>query len=118
GFPKRLLRSAINPLNPAPRILNHSMSLRFPQGFRGAGLHAGVKRNPQKEDLSLVVSDRPAVGVGVYTRNLVCAAPVTLDRSRTPSKSIRAVVINSGVANACTGDRGDRDAREMARLTA
>ena len=94
------------------------MSLRFPQGFRGAGLHAGVKRNPQKEDLSLVVSDRPAVGVGVYTRNLVCAAPVTLDRSRTPSKSIRAVVINSGVANACTGDRGDRDAREMARLTA
>jgi glutamate N-acetyltransferase/amino-acid N-acetyltransferase len=94
------------------------MSLCFPQGFRGAGLHAGVKRNSQKEDLSLVVSDRPAVGVGVYTKNLVCAAPVALDRSRTPSQSIRAVVINSGVANACTGERGDRDAREMARLAA
>ncbi|MEX2167977.1 MAG: bifunctional glutamate N-acetyltransferase/amino-acid acetyltransferase ArgJ [Pirellulales bacterium] len=94
------------------------MSLRFPQGFRGAGLHSGVKRNPQKEDLSLVVSDRPAVGVGVYTRNLVYAAPVALDRSRTPSTSIRAVVINSGVANACTGERGDRDAWEMAHLAA
>lgn len=94
------------------------MSLRFPQGFRGAGLHAGVKRNPQKEDLSLVVSDRPAVGVGVYTQNLVCAAPVALDRGRTPSTSIRAVIINSGVANACTGERGERDAREMTRLAA
>lgn len=94
------------------------MSLCFPQGFRGAGLHTGVKRNSQKEDLTLVVSDRPAVGVGVYTRNLVCAAPVALDRSRTPSRSIRAVVINSGVANACTGERGDREAREMSHLAA
>lgn len=94
------------------------MSLRFPTGFRGTGLHSGVKRNPQKEDLALVVSDRPSVGVGVYTRNLVCAAPVTLDRTRTPSTSIRAVIVNSGVANACTGERGDRDAREMTRLAA
>ena len=60
----------------------------------------------------------PATGVGVYTQNLVYAAPVELDRSRTPSDRIRAVVICSGVANACTGQRGLEDARQMARLAA
>jgi glutamate N-acetyltransferase / amino-acid N-acetyltransferase len=86
----------------------------LPQGYRAAGVYSGVKRKADKLDLSLIVSERPAVGVGVYTKNLVCAAPVKLDRQRTPSQSIRAVVINSGVANACTGEQGDRDARQMA----
>jgi glutamate N-acetyltransferase/amino-acid N-acetyltransferase len=58
------------------------------------------------------------VGVGVYTTNLVSAAPVKLDRERTPSDSIRVVAINSGVANACTGEQGDRDARQMAAWAA
>ena len=65
-----------------------------------------------------MVSDRDATGVGVYTQNLVYAAPVALDRSRTPSSRIRAVVICSGVANACTGDRGLEDAKTMTRLAA
>jgi glutamate N-acetyltransferase/amino-acid N-acetyltransferase len=69
-------------------------------------------------DLSLVVSDVPAVAAGVYTRNLVFAAPVALDRARTPFGSARVVVINSGNANACTGQRGLDDAAEMARLAA
>jgi glutamate N-acetyltransferase/amino-acid N-acetyltransferase len=86
----------------------------LPKGFRAAGVYSGVKRNTEKLDLSLVVSEQPAVGVGVYTKNLVMAAPVKLDRERTPSESIRAVVINSGVANACTGAQGDRDAHQMA----
>ena len=55
---------------------------------------------------------------GVYTQNLVFAAPVALDRARTPAADIRAVVINSGNANACTGERGLRDAEEMARAAA
>jgi glutamate N-acetyltransferase/amino-acid N-acetyltransferase len=93
------------------------MSLRLPQGFRAAGVCSGVKRSG-KLDFSLVVTDRPAVGAGVYTKNLVCAAPVTLDRERTPSESIRAVAINSGVANACTGEQGDADARQMAAWAA
>jgi glutamate N-acetyltransferase / amino-acid N-acetyltransferase len=92
--------------------------LPLPQGFRAAGVYSGVKRNTNKLDFSLVVSDRPAVGVGVYTQNLVCAAPVKLDRARTPSDSIRCVAINSGVANACTGDQGDRDAEQMAAYAA
>jgi glutamate N-acetyltransferase / amino-acid N-acetyltransferase len=90
----------------------------IPRGFRLAGVHCGVKKNPSKEDLTLVVSDRPAVAAGVYTRNLVFAAPVALDRARTPADNIRAVVVNSGNANACTGDRGLADAKEMARLAA
>jgi glutamate N-acetyltransferase/amino-acid N-acetyltransferase len=94
------------------------MSICVPQGFSLAGVHCRIKRDPQKQDLTLVVSDRPATGAGVYTKNLVCAAPVALDRSRTPSERIRAVVICSGVANACTGPRGLEDARRMARLAA
>jgi glutamate N-acetyltransferase / amino-acid N-acetyltransferase len=94
------------------------MSLRLPKGFRAAGVYSGVKRNNTKLDLSLVVSDRPAVAAGVYTKNLVHAAPVKIDRERTPSDSIRVVAINSGVANACTGDQGEADARQMAAWAA
>ena len=83
-----------------------------------AGTYCGVKRDPGRNDLALIVSDRPATAAGVYTTNLVCAAPVTLDRSRTPSNRIRAVAVNSGNANACTGERGLRDAQEMASLAA
>ncbi|HWB13779.1 MAG TPA: bifunctional glutamate N-acetyltransferase/amino-acid acetyltransferase ArgJ [Pirellulales bacterium] len=94
------------------------MSIAIPKGFRFAGVRAGIKRDPDKLDLSLVVSDRPAAAAGVYTQNLVFAAPVKLDRARTPGSKIRAVVINSGNANACTGERGDRDAARMAELAA
>ena len=94
------------------------MSLRVPQAFRLAGVHSKVKSVPENEDLTLVVSDVPAVGAGVYTQNLVYAAPVALDRERTPGDGFRAVVINSGNANACTGERGLDDARRMAQLAA
>jgi glutamate N-acetyltransferase/amino-acid N-acetyltransferase len=94
------------------------MSIVIPKGYQVAGVYSGVKRNASKLDLTLVVSDRPAVAAGVYTQNKVFAASVALDRSRTPSKNIRAVVVNSGNANACTGERGLLDAREMARIAA
>ncbi len=94
------------------------MSHTIPQGFSLAGVYCGIKRDPNKLDLALVVSDRDATGVGVYTQNLVFAAPVALDRGRTPSGRIRAVVICSGVANACTGERGLKDAKTMTRLAA
>jgi glutamate N-acetyltransferase/amino-acid N-acetyltransferase len=64
------------------------------------------------------MSDRPATAVGVFTQNLVHAAPVALDRQRTPTDRFRVLVINSGNANACTGDRGLADARQMATLAA
>ncbi len=89
-----------------------------PRGFSFAGLHAGIKQDASAEDVSLIVSDYDCTGVGVYTQNRVVAAPVTLDRQRTPSRDIRAIVINSGNANACTGEKGMQDATEMARLVA
>ena len=94
------------------------MTMHLPKGFRVAGVHCGIKSDPQKEDLTLVVSDGPAVAAGVYTQNQVCAAAVLLNRTRTPSDSIRVVVIDSGNANACTGEQGQRDALEMAQLAA
>ncbi|HWB00359.1 MAG TPA: bifunctional ornithine acetyltransferase/N-acetylglutamate synthase, partial [Pirellulales bacterium] len=90
----------------------------LPRGFRASGVYSGIKRNTSKLDISLIVSDRLATAAGVYTQNLVFAAPVGLDRKRTPSPAMRAVVVNSGNANACTGERGDRDALKMAELAA
>ena len=94
------------------------MAIRVPQGYRLAGACCGLKRDPLKLDVALIVSDSPAVAAGVYTQNLVCAAPVQFDRQHTPSDRIRAVAVNSGNANACTGQRGLRDAAAMARLAA
>jgi len=89
----------------------------LPLGFRVASVHCGLKQNPQNPDLVLVVSDRDATSAGVYTRNLIFAAPVAWDRQHTPGTDARAVVLNSGNANACTGERGLHDARQMAAAT-
>jgi len=90
----------------------------LPRGFRAAGAHAGLKRNPSREDIALIVSDLPATAAGVYTTNLVFAAPVEFDRGRTPGEGFRAIAVNSGNANACTGRRGLDDARAMAAAAA
>ncbi|MFV2066110.1 MAG: bifunctional glutamate N-acetyltransferase/amino-acid acetyltransferase ArgJ [Pirellulales bacterium] len=87
----------------------------IPAGFFAAAVHCGIKRDAAREDLTLIVCQSAAVAAGVYTRNQVVAAPVVWCRQRTPSASIRAVVINSGNANACTGQQGVRDTAEMAR---
>src|SRR6187401_844138 len=92
--------------------------MELPQGFRFAGIHAGIKPDAARKDLALVVSDRPAAAAGVYTTNLVCAAPVKVCRRRTPSEKTRAIVINSGNANACTGDGGIKDAEEITAAVA
>ena len=86
---------------------------QLPQGFRTAGVHCGVKADPTILDLSLFVSDVPAVAAGVFTQNKVCGAPVKVSRPRVPRQTARAVVINSGNSNACTGDRGIEDAKWM-----
>lgn len=85
----------------------------LPVGFRAAGVHCGIKNDPAKLDLALFVADGPASAAGVFTTNLVCGAPVKVSRARLPRKTARGVIINSGNANACTGTRGDDDARWM-----
>jgi glutamate N-acetyltransferase/amino-acid N-acetyltransferase len=83
-----------------------------PKGFRAAGIHCGVKKS--KKDLCLVVSDAPASAAVVLTTNRVQAAPVLVTREQMEHSHVfRAIVVNSGNANACTGDRGMNDARAM-----
>ncbi|MCH8093867.1 MAG: bifunctional glutamate N-acetyltransferase/amino-acid acetyltransferase ArgJ [Chloroflexi bacterium] len=90
-----------------------------PLGFEAAASACGLKSSGAP-DLALVVSQRDCSGAGVFTRNQLPAAPVTLDREtlQTHSDRYRAVVTNSGVANACTGPAGLEAARAMQRLTA
>ena len=86
-------------------------------GFRVAGIAAGIKPNG-KRDLGLIFSDTPANAAGVFTRNQIQAAPVVLDRHRISSGVNQAVIVNSGIANCCTGERGMQDAVAMTRMTA
>jgi len=90
----------------------------LPKGFRFAGVTCGIKTRAGAKDLTLIVSESPAVAAGVYTQNQVVAAPVVLCRSRTPMNTARAIVVNSGNANACTGTQGDADALRMCDLVA
>ncbi len=90
------------------------MSDRLPAGFRFSGIPCGIKASAA-DDLALIVSDEPAVAAGVYTQNLVHAACIDWNRKLTPGNSLRAIVVNSGNANACTGQRGIDDNRMMAQ---
>jgi glutamate N-acetyltransferase/amino-acid N-acetyltransferase len=93
-------------------------SWKLARGYRFAGVHCGLRPDPNRLDLALVVSDLPAAATGVLTQNRVVAAPVRVCRERLPRSDARGVVICSGNANACTGQRGLDDARRMAELAA
>ena len=86
-------------------------------GFKTAGVAAGLKKNGKK-DLGLIYSEVPAAVAAMFTRNLVKAAPVILDQQRTANGTCRAVIVNSGNANCCTGEQGMQDAVHMGRLVA
>jgi glutamate N-acetyltransferase/amino-acid N-acetyltransferase len=88
------------------------------QGYRYAGLHCGIRPDPQRLDLAIVLSDSPAAAAGVFTRNRVRAAPVRICQERLPAAEVRGVVVCSGNANACTGPQGLDDARQMTRIAA
>src|SRR5262249_15031376 len=90
-----------------------------PRGYRFAGVPCGIRSNePDRLDLALVVSDTPATAAAAFTHNRVVAAPVKLCRERLPRANARAIVVCSGNANACTGQRGLDDAFRMAGVTA
>ncbi|HAV62008.1 MAG TPA: ornithine acetyltransferase, partial [Verrucomicrobiales bacterium] len=100
-------------------------SVVAPQGFRAAGVFADIKRlgtgkgsnKGQKRDLALIVSDAPCTVAGLFTTNQICAAPVKVCLERMKRGKARAIVVNSGNANACTGKQGMKDALEMAAFT-
>ncbi|HUE75523.1 MAG TPA: bifunctional ornithine acetyltransferase/N-acetylglutamate synthase, partial [Chloroflexota bacterium] len=87
-----------------------------PAGFRAGGIHCGIKKDGKTLDLCLLVSDRECSVAGVYTQNKVRAAPILVCEDHARDGQARAVVINSGCANACTGEQGLADAYEMTRL--
>lgn len=93
-------------------------SVASPLGFSAAGVQAGVKEGTARKDMALVYSSQPASGAATYTTNRVQAATVAIDREHLKDGHARAVVLNSGNANACTGEVGLRDARRMCALTA
>src|ERR1051325_9123795 len=101
-------------------------SIVAPSGFRAAGVFCDIKRlgtgkgsdKGQKRDLALIVSDVPAAVAGMFTANQVCAAPVKVSAKHAAGKRARAIVVNSGNANACTGERGLADAKLMTEIAA
>ena len=109
--------------NPFRKI---SGSICAPRGFKCAAVFCDIKRlgtgkgseKGQKRDLALIASDVPAAVAGMFTTNQVCAAPVKISRQRASKEFARAIVINSGNANACTGRRGLTDARRITQLAA
>lgn len=92
----------------------------YPKGFLASGSHVGVKAsNKNFPDLALIASEKPCSAAAVFTKNKVRAAPVTVSQEvlrERSSQGIRAVVINSGCANAVTGKRGIEDASAMTRV--
>ncbi|NRD77833.1 bifunctional ornithine acetyltransferase/N-acetylglutamate synthase [Bacillus sp. BRMEA1] len=87
-----------------------------PQGFKTAGVHAGLRYS--KKDLGVIISEIPASSAAVYTTNQFQAAPLKVTQESIACEGIlQAVVVNSACANACTGERGYKDALEMRTLT-
>jgi len=101
-------------------------SICAPGGFKAAAVFCDIKRlgtgkgseKGRKRDLVLIVSDAPAAVAGMFTSNQVCAAPVKLSASRAAKHFARAIVVNSGNANACTGRQGIADAKRITETAA
>jgi glutamate N-acetyltransferase/amino-acid N-acetyltransferase len=92
--------------------------LPLPKGFSAAGISAGIKKKKHAKDMALIVSDVMAETAAVFTTNQVKAAPVKWDIRVVEHDGARAIVMNSGNANACTGAQGLADAEAMAALAA
>ena len=97
------------------KTTQHSGSVTFAKGFLASGVASGCKKSGMS-DLAILYSESPATAAAVFTTNQIQAAPVLLSKKRVASsESIRALVVNSGGANACTGKQGDKDAQEMTK---
>ena len=104
----------------APAIEAVAGGITAPRGFRAGAVHAGIKPSPSALDLTVLAADGMATAAALFTTNLAQAAPVLVSQQhldRTGGRA-RAVVVNSGCANACTGVQGFADARTMASETA
>ena len=97
---------------------NHKQAgVAYPQGFKAAGVRAGIKKNGNL-DVAVIYTEKEASVAGVFTKNLVAAAPVHLSKIVVGTGTAHAIVANAGCANACTGEKGIRDAEKMAEIAA
>jgi glutamate N-acetyltransferase/amino-acid N-acetyltransferase len=99
-----------------PLKILHDADLFHVKGFQASGFHAALKK--RRRDITLIYSQKAATAAGVFTQNAVVAAPVTVSRDTVKSGVARAIVANSGCANACTGEQGLKDARTMQEIVA
>jgi len=99
-----------------PLKILHDAELFHVKGYQAAGFHAGLKK--RRRDITIIHSQRPATCAGVFTQNAVVAAPVTVSREAVKRGNAQAIVVNSGCANACTGEQGLKDARAMQEIAA
>lgn len=89
-----------------------------PKGYKAFGLRAGIKAGKTNKDMAMVYSEQPATVAGTFTLNVVKAAPVLWDKKIVEEQeTAQAIVVNSGIANACTGDVGYENAKTMAEET-
>lgn len=89
----------------------------FPHGFKASGVKAGIKKSGNL-DLAVIYTEKEAAVAGTFTQNSVAAAPVWVSKEVVKGGKAHAIVANAGCANACTGDKGMADAKEMAACTA
>jgi len=97
------------------KTTQHSGSITFAKGFLAQGVVAGIKK-ADKSDLAIIYSESPSAVAGVFTQNQIKAAPVLVTSKRVAEGRARAIVVNAGNANACTGKKGIQDAEKMANL--
>ena len=89
----------------------------FPQGFKAAGVKAGIKKSGNL-DVAVIYTEKEAAVAGTFTQNAVAAAPVFASKAVVKTGKAHAIAANAGCANACTGEQGDKDARAMQSITA
>ena len=97
------------------KIINNASITNVP-GFKASGIHCGLKK--KNKDLCIIYSEKKCIASGVFTTNVVKAAPIILNLKHIDSLNTQALVINSGNANACTGPKGLEDAYTMANAVA
>ena len=107
------------PVPPVPSFPPAELTLTSVRGLRAAGVRAGIKASGNP-DVGLLVADEPVACAALFTQNAFAAAPVVVSREHLARNGgkVRAVVVNSGNANACTGAQGEADAREICARTA
>lgn len=95
----------------------NTAGVTFPQGFKAAGVKAGIKKSGNL-DVAVIYTEKEAVVAGTFTQNAVAAAPVYASKAVVATGTAHAIVANAGCANACTGEQGDKDAKNTQEIAA